>query len=222
MTAPWQSLAAVPASLPLHEAGPLVCAGVTVYNSLRAQRIQHGNWVAVQGIGGLGHLAIQFASKMGYGVIALSSGDDKKEWCLSHGANVYINVSTESDVVGAIMKATDGQGVSAILATGSSAAATSKLVGALGVNGVLLTLGVGADSLNVHPAALIHNNRIVRGWGSGSPQDNEETLEFAAKFGIHPVIQKYELKDAQKAYDDMNNNKLRYRAVIVSPKAPEK
>jgi D-arabinose 1-dehydrogenase-like Zn-dependent alcohol dehydrogenase len=159
---------------------------------------------------------------MGYSVIALSTGDEKKDWCLANGASVYVNASAEKDVVSALLKATGEQGVSAVLATGSSAAATSQLVGALGVNGVVLTLGVGADCLSVHPGALIHNNRSLRGWGSGSPQDNEETLEFAAKFGIHPVIQKYELKDAQKAYDDMNSNKLRYRAVIVSPKSPEK
>jgi len=217
MVAPWESLAKVPASLAIDQAGPLMCAGVTVYNSIRNAGLKAGAWLAVQGIGGLGHLAVQFANKMGYRVIVLSTSADKEKFARELGAQEYVDTSS-GDVVASLMKITGGYGVELIVSTTPSGKAMQSVINALGPNGKLLTLGAGSDPITVFAGQLIGNNRCIQGWASGSSNDSEETLEFAAAFGIKVLTETFPLEKAAEVYDAMNANKIRFRGVLVMDK----
>ena len=217
MTANWESLAAVPKGMASETAAPLLCAGVTTFNSLRNMKLTPGAWVAVQGLGGLGHLAVQFAAKMGYRVIALSSGASKESFARELGALHYIDASKES-VVGKIKELTSGQGVSLVIGTSPSGKAMASVVEALGPDGTLLTLGAGPDPLSVWTGQLIHNNRVIRGWAAGDANDSEDTLEFAQAFGIKVMTECFPLSQAAETYDKMNNNTIRFRGVLLPQK----
>lgn len=214
MAARWESLALVPTGMAIEQAGPLMCAGVTVFNSIRRSGLRAGGWLAVQGIGGLGHLAVQFARAMGYRVIVLSTSADKESFARELGAQEYVDTSA-GDAVAAMMKITAGQGVELIVSTTPSGKAMTSVINALGPNGKLLTLGAGSDPLSVYAGQLIGNNRCVQGWASGSANDSEETLQFAASFGIKVITETFPLEKAAEVYDKMNANQIRFRGVLV-------
>jgi len=205
-------LARIPEQLTLAEAAPLLCAGVTTYNSLRHAGALPGDLVAVHGIGGLGHLAVQFARQFGYRVAAISRGKDKEELALRLGAHRYID--------GASAKAADELtrmgGARVIVATAPNSAAISELVGGLGANGMLLTIAGSFDPLTISPAQLIGQRRSIQGWPSGAPKDSEETMNFCALTGIRPMIEQFPLDEASRAYQKMMANEVRFRAVLVT------
>lgn len=209
--APDHALAAVPDDLDPADAAPLMCAGVTTFNALRNSGAQPGELVAVQGVGGLGHLGIQFARAMGTHTVALSRGEAKRELATDLGAHRYVD-TTQDDPVEALQAL---GGARVVLATAPEGPSMTPLVDGLSVNGVLLTVGVSDQPLEVAPLQLIAKRRRIQGWPSGHAKDSEETLEFAALHGVRPLVERYALADAATAYERMMNNAVRFRAVLV-------
>jgi D-arabinose 1-dehydrogenase-like Zn-dependent alcohol dehydrogenase len=207
-----KGLARIPDALSFAEAGPLLCAGVTTYNSLRHTDAMPGDLVAVLGIGGLGHLAIQFARHSGFNVVAVSRGKDKEELALRLGAHRYL----DTDTVNAAQELTRMGGAKVILATAPSGKAISALVDGLGLNGTLLTIAGSFEPMAVSPAQLIMIQRSLKGWAAGTSKDSEDTMNFCALTGIRPMIEEFALEDAAKGYERMISNKVRFRAVLVS------
>src|SRR5436305_13997776 len=189
MIAPAEALALIPNELPAEEAGPFMCAGVTVFNALRNSGARAGEVVAVQGIGGLGHLGVQYASKMGFKTVALGRGQDKETLARKLGAHQYID-SGAVDTVAELQKL---GGARVILATAPSAKAISDVVEGLGVNGNLLVPAAPGDPLSVSVMPLIMGRRSISGWYSGTARDSQDTLEFSALTGVHPMIEKFPL-----------------------------
>ena len=204
-------LALIPDELPAEEAGPFMCAGVTVYNALRNSGARPGDVVAVQGIGGLGHLGVQYARQMGFKTIALGRGKDKEPLAKKLGAHRYID-SNVADTVAELQKL---GGARVILATAPSAKAISEVVGGLGVNGNLLVPAAPADPLTISVMPLIMGRRSVSGWYSGTARDSQDTLEFSALTGVHPMIEKYPLSRVAEAYEQMHSGKVRFRVVLT-------
>jgi D-arabinose 1-dehydrogenase-like Zn-dependent alcohol dehydrogenase len=211
MIAPALALAAIPDELPAEEAGPFMCAGVTVYNALRNSGARAGDVVAVQGIGGLGHLGIQYARQMGFQTVALGRGSDKEPLALKLGAHRYID-SNVSDTVAELQKM---GGARVILATAPSAKAISAVVEGLGVNGTLLVPAAPADPLTISVMPLIMGRRSITGWYSGTARDSQDTLEFSARNDVHPMIEKYPLSRVAEAYEQMHSGKVRFRVVLT-------
>ena len=211
MVAPAEALALIPDELPPEEAGPFMCAGVTVFNALRNSGARAGDVVAVQGIGGLGHLGVQYARKMGFETVALGRGKEKEPLARKLGAHHYID-SDAADTVAELQKL---GGARVILATAPSAEAISAVVGGLGVNGNLLVPAAPADPLTISAMPLIMGRRSVSGWYSGTARDSQDTLEFSALSGVHPMIEKYPLTRAAEAYEQMHSGKVRFRAVLT-------
>ncbi|KAI0785112.1 GroES-like protein [Abortiporus biennis] len=204
-----EALVNVPKDLDPTEAAPLLCAGVTTFNSLRNMSLKHGELVAVQGIGGLGHLGIQFAKKMGYRVVALSSGPSKKELSLQLGASDYLD-SSQVDQATELQKL---GGAKVIMCCAPNAQQLRSLIGGLTIGGTLLVLGVPHEEFSV-PAFLLVSKRLsIRGWPSGSPVDSEECLQFAKETGVTCMVNKFPLDKAQEAYD--HRSSARFRAVIT-------
>src|SRR5882724_1812997 len=204
-------LALIPDEVLAEEAGPFMCAGVTVYNALRNSGACPGDVVAVQGIGGLGHLGIQYARQMGFKTIALGRGKDKEPLAEKLGAHRYID-SNVADTVAELQKL---GGARVILATAPSAKAISEVVGGLGVNGNLLVPAAPADPLTISVMPLIMGRRSVSGCYSGTARDSQDTLEFSALSGVHPMIEKYPLDRAAEAYEQMHSGKVRFRVVLT-------
>jgi D-arabinose 1-dehydrogenase-like Zn-dependent alcohol dehydrogenase len=211
MVAPAQSLAAVPDGLSSEDAAPLMCAGITTFNALRNAGAHPGDLVAVQAIGGLGHLAVQYASKFGYRVVAISRGDKAKDLAIQLGASAYID-SAASDPAAELQRM---GGASVILATAPSGPAMSALIGGLGLHGKLMVVGASMEPIEVSPVQLIMGGRTVEGWASGAAADIEDTLTFSALTGVRPMIEKFPLVDATKAYERMTSGKARFRVVIT-------
>jgi D-arabinose 1-dehydrogenase-like Zn-dependent alcohol dehydrogenase len=197
--APVEALAARPASLTDVEAAPLLCAGITTYNALRHSGAMPGDLVAVLGIGGLGHLGIQFANKFGYNVAAIGRGSENAALAKKLGANVYID-NNVSNAAEALQKL---GGAQVILATAPSSQAMSQLIDGLGPNGKLMVIGVTFDPLEVTPVQLITGSRAIQGWAAGTPADSEDTLRFAELTGVRPMIETYPLEKAAEAYARM-------------------
>eukprot|EP00026_Physarum_polycephalum_P011543 Phypoly_transcript_11777.p1 GENE.Phypoly_transcript_11777~~Phypoly_transcript_11777.p1 ORF type:complete len:190 (+),score=32.29 Phypoly_transcript_11777:592-1161(+) len=187
-----------------------MCAGITVFNSMRNQNIRPGELVAVQGVGGLGHLAVQYARKMGFKVVALSSGDDKEALAKELGAHVYINTN-KSDPVAEINKL---GGAKLIVATAPHAKAIEPLVKALKVGGKLLLDGIPFEPLSISVLDLVSKNASVIGWASGDYRDSEDTMNFSVITGVKPSIEVYPLEKAQEALTRMLENKARFRCVL--------
>jgi D-arabinose 1-dehydrogenase-like Zn-dependent alcohol dehydrogenase len=211
MVAPAQSVAAMPEGLRPEEAAPLMCAGITTFNSLRHAGALPGDVVAIQAVGGLGHLAIQFASKFGYRTVAISRGQDSRELALKLGANLYldstaINVAEELQRLG---------GAKAILATAPSGQAMSALIDGLGVNGKLIVVGASTEPITVTPVQLIQGMRSVEGWIAGVAADSEDTLRFSLLAGVRPMIETYPLAKAAEAYARMMSGKAQFRVVLT-------
>jgi len=211
MTAPAAVLAAIPDELPTEEAGPFMCAGVTVFNALRNSGARAGEVVAVHGIGGLGHLGVQYARQMGFETVAINRGKDKEELARQLGAHHYID-ATATDVVAQLQKL---GGASVILATAPNAQAISALVDGLAPNGKLLVPAAPAEPLTINVFSLIMKRSSVAGWYSGTAKDSQDTLEFSALSGVHPMIEKYPLERVAEAYEQMHSGKVRFRVVLT-------
>lgn len=211
MIARSDTLAAIPDALSPVEAAPILCAGITTFNSLRHSGAMAGDLVAVQGLGGLGHLGIQFASKMGFRTVAIGRGKDKERLALELGATSYLDTET-ANVAAELMKM---GGASVILATAPNSKAMSDLIDGLGVGGTLLVVGASADPILVTPLQLIGQRRSIQGWPSGKAQDSQEALSFCALAGIRPLTESFPLEQAATAYDRMLSGKARFRVVLT-------
>ena len=211
MIAPVTSLARVPEGLSATDAAPLMCAGVTTFNALRNSGARSGDIVAVHGLGGLGHLGVQFAAKMGFHTVAVARGVDKAQLALSLGADRYID-STVEDPAKAL--AAMG-GARVVLATVTDADAMSAIVGGLGVEGALLVLGAPQTPLAVSAVPLIFGNRGVAGWYSGVSIDSEDTLAFSARTGVRSMNEVMPLAEVDGAFERMMSGKARFRVVLA-------
>lgn len=211
MVAPAEAVAGIPENLPAEEAAPLLCAGITVYNALRHSGARAGDLVAVQGIGGLGHLGIQYARQMGFHTVAIGRNPDKEPLARKLGAHDYVD-SAAGDPAQALQKL---GGARVILATAPDAKSMSAVVEGLGVDGKLLVVGASTEPLTVTPLQLIHNRRTIQGWPSGTAKDSEDTMRFSALTGVRPVIELFPLEKAAEAYEHMITGKARFRVVLT-------
>jgi D-arabinose 1-dehydrogenase-like Zn-dependent alcohol dehydrogenase len=211
MIAPVEALAAIPESLNAAEAAPLLCAGITTYNALRHGGAYPGDLVAVLGVGGLGHLGVQFASKSGYRVAAIGRGPGDASLAKKLGASFYIDSSAERASEALLRQG----GAQVILATAPSSKAMSELIDGLAPNGRLIVLGAAAEPIEVTPLQLITGSRTVQGWASGTPADSEDTLRFAELSGVRPMIETYPLEKAGEAYARMMSGKAEFRVVLT-------
>ncbi|TMJ78854.1 MAG: zinc-binding dehydrogenase [Alphaproteobacteria bacterium] len=210
MIAPATALARVPDDLSSVEAAPLMCAGITTFNALRNSGARPGEVVAVLGLGGLGHLGVQFAAKMGFKTIAIARGQDKAPLARQLGAHHYIDSRAE-DPAAALQKF---GGAKVILATATSGAAMDAVQGGLAVRGTLLIVGV-PESLNIAPQLLIFGSRSITGWYSGTSIDSQQTLAFSALTGVRSMNEVYPLARAAEAYDRMMSGEARFRVVLT-------
>ena len=210
MLAPVEALAAIPDGVSDVEAAPLLCAGVTTYNALRHSGALPGDLVAVQGIGGLGHLGIQFANKSGYKVAAIGRGPENASLAKKLGASLYI----DSRATNAAQELQKLGGARVILATAPNSKSMSELIDGLGPNGNLMVVGASSDPIEVTPVQLIFGSRAVQGSSSGTPADSEDTLRFAELSGVRPMIETYPLDQAEQAYARMMSGKAQFRIVL--------
>lgn len=213
MIAPFEALASVPDELNSAAAAPLMCAGVTTFNSLRRSGALAGELVAVLGIGGLGHLAVQFAVKMGYRTVAVARGRDKETLARKLGARHYID--SEAQDVGAELGKLGGAKV--ILATAASGKAATAALGGLGVDGKLIVLGVSGEPIEVPSLLIVGGRKSVVGWPSGTSMDSQDTLAFSALTGVAPMIETMPLERAAEAYARMMSGAARFRMVLTMP-----
>jgi D-arabinose 1-dehydrogenase-like Zn-dependent alcohol dehydrogenase len=211
MVAPVEALVAIPDSLDDIEAAPLLCAGITTYNALRHSGALPGDLVAVQGIGGLGHLGIQFANKFGYKVAAIGRGPETAPLAKKLGASVYVDTRS-TNAAEALQKM---GGAQVILATAPNSKAMSELIDGLGPNGKLIVIGAAFDPIEVTPVQLITGSRSIQGWAAGTAADSEDTLHFAALTGVRAMIETYPLEKAGDAYARMMSGKAEFRVVLT-------
>jgi len=211
MVAPVEALVSIPESLTDVEAAPLLCAGITTYNALRHSGAFPGDLVAVQGIGGLGHLAVQFGNKFGYKVAAIGRGSETATLAKKLGASVYMD-SQSTNAAEALQKL---GGAQVIVALAPSSKAMSELFDGLAPNGKLIVIGVDSEPLQVTPVQLITGSRTIEGWASGTPADMEDTLHFAELTGVRPMIETYPLERAGEAYARMMSGKAQFRVVLT-------
>jgi D-arabinose 1-dehydrogenase-like Zn-dependent alcohol dehydrogenase len=210
MLAPALAVARMPQDLSAIEAAPLMCAGITTYNALRNSPARAGDVVAVLGLGGLGHLGVQYAAKMGFRTVGIARGKDKEPLARQLGATHYIDSQTQ-DPAQELQKL---GGAKVILATVTVGAAMSAVVGGLGLNGILLVIGA-ADSLQISPLMLIGGQRSVKGWYSGTARDSQDTLEFSVLSGVRSMNEIFPLQRVTEAYDRMMSGKARFRVVLT-------
>jgi D-arabinose 1-dehydrogenase-like Zn-dependent alcohol dehydrogenase len=211
MVAPVEALVAIPDGLSDVEAAPLLDAGITTFAALRRSGASPGDLVAVQGIGGLGHLGIQFANKFGYRVAAVGRGSETAALAKKLGAHVYID-STAGNAAAALQEL---GGARVILATAPNSKAMASLVDGLGPNGELMVVGATFDPMEITPIQVISGSRTVQGWAAGTPADTEDTLRFAELTGVRPMIETYALEEAGEAYDRMLSGKAEFRVVLT-------
>src|SRR5213596_404964 len=211
MVAPIEALARMPESLDPAEAAPLMCAGITTFNALRHSGALPSDLVAVQGIGGLGHLGIQFANKFGYRVAAIGRGPQNAALAKKLGASVYID-SIATNAAAELQKL---GGARVILATAPNSKAMSSLIDGLAVNGRLVVVGATTDPIEVTPVQLIFGRKSIQGWSAGTPADSEDALRFAVLMGVRPMIEKFPLAKASEAYARMMSGKAEFRVVLT-------
>ena len=211
MVAPAEAVAAMPDDLPADEAAPLLCAGITVYNALRNSGAHSGELVAVQGIGGLGHLGIQYARQMGFRTVAIGRGADKQDLVKKLGAHEYIDTNAGPPAE-ALQKL---GGAKVILATAPDSKAMSALMDGVGANGKLLVVGAGFEPLTITPLQLISGRKAIQGWASGTARDSEDTLQYSSLTGVRPMIERYPLEKAADGYQQMISGKARFRVVLT-------
>jgi D-arabinose 1-dehydrogenase-like Zn-dependent alcohol dehydrogenase len=210
MIAPAGALVAIPEGLSAVDAGPLMCAGVTTFNSLRHSGARPGDLVAILGIGGLGHLGVQFAARMGFKTVAIARGTDKEPLAKKLGAASYID-SKAKDPAAELQKL---GGAKVVLATVTNGDAMSATLGGLGVNGTLVILGAAAEPLQVAGIPLLLGRRSIMGWPSGSSIDSQDTLSFSLLTGVRAMNEIFPLERAAEAYEHMMSGKARFRAVL--------
>jgi len=210
MVAPVEALVPIPNGLSDVEAAPLLDAGITTYNALRNSGAMPGDLVAVQGIGGLGHLGVQFANKFGHDVVAIGRGSEDAALAKKLGAHFYID-SQASNAAQELQKL---GGARVILATAPSSKAMSALIDGLGPNGKLVVIGAGLDPIEVTPAQLIFGSKTIQGWEAGTPAASEDTLNFCSLTGVRPMIETYPLDKAEEAYARMMSGKAQFRVVL--------
>jgi D-arabinose 1-dehydrogenase-like Zn-dependent alcohol dehydrogenase len=208
---PAEAVASMPEDLPADEAAPLLCAGITVFNSLRHSGAIPGDIVAVQGIGGLGHLGIQYANQMGFVTVALGRGKDKEPLAKKLGAKHYID-SASSAPAEELQKL---GGARVVLATAPDARSISATVGGLSADGKLLIVAAAMEPLTISALELIGRRKSIQGWPSGTAKDSEDTLRFSAVTGVRPMIEKYPLSSVAEAYNQMVSGKVRFRVVLT-------
>jgi D-arabinose 1-dehydrogenase-like Zn-dependent alcohol dehydrogenase len=212
MVAPAGALALIPEALSAVDAGPLMCAGITTFNPLRNSNARAGDLVAVLGVGGLGHLGIQFAAKMGFKTVAIARGRDKEPLSRKLGAEHYIDSQTQD----AAAELTKLGGAKVILATVTSGKAMSAVLGGLGVNGKLIILGAADEPLEVNGILMIGGRRSIMGWPSGNSIDSQDTLSFSVLTGVRAMTEVFPLERAAEAYERMMSGKARFRAVLTT------
>jgi len=211
MIARHEAVASMPEGLDAEEAGPLLCAGITTFNALRHSGARMGDLVAVQGVGGLGHLGIQFAAKAGYRTVGIGRGSENAALAKKLGATEYI----DSNATNAAQALRTMGGARVILATAPSAKAMAEVLGGLGVDGKLLVVGVPLDPVPVSAVELVLQRRDVKGWPSGTAVDSEDTLRFSVRTGVRPMIEKFPLKEVKKAYERMESGNAQFRVVLT-------
>ncbi len=212
MIAPAGALALIPPELSPVEAGPLMCAGITTFNSLRNSGARPGDIVAILGVGGLGHLGVQFAAKMGFSTVAIARGPEKGPLALQLGARHYIDTLSQ-DPAAALLKL---GGAKVILATAANSKAMSAVVGGLGVDGKLIVLGAVMEPLDVPPIALIMRRLSIAGWPSGTSLDSQDTMAFSVLTGVRSMSEVFPLERAAEAYERMMSGKARFRVVLTT------
>jgi len=200
-----------PEDIPADQAAPLLCAGITTFNALRNAGARPGDLVAVQGIGGLGHLGIQYAQRMGFRTVAIGRNKDKEPLARKLGAHQYIDTAA-SDPAKELQAL---GGARLILATAPDAKSMEALIGGLGPNGKLLIVGADADPMSVNGLLLLSGRKSIQGWASGTAKDSEDTLHFSSLTGVRPMIEKYPLEKAAEAYDRMIQGHARFRVVLT-------
>ncbi len=208
---PAEAVAALPNDLPADEAAPLLCAGITVYNALRNASARAGDLVAIQGIGGLGHLGIQYARQMGFHTVGIGRGGDKEPLARKLGAHAYVDTST-SPAAEQLQKL---GGARVILATAPDSKAMAALVGGLAPGGKLVIVGVSPEPLNISLMDIVLARRSIQGWPSGTAKDSEDTLRFSVLTGVRPMIERYPLEKAAEAYEQMISGRARFRVVLT-------
>ena len=209
---PFETLAHIPDELSPVEAGPLMCAGITTFNALRHAHARVGDTVAVLGLGGLGHLAVQFAARMGFRTVAIARGKDKQPLATKLGAHAYIDTEAE-DPSQALLRL---GGAKVILATATSGNAMTAALGGLGLDGKFIILGVSGEPLQVNTGQMIGGRHSIMGWPSGTSIDSEDTLAFSVLTGVRPMIEVYPLERAAEAYQRMMSGKARFRVVLTT------
>jgi D-arabinose 1-dehydrogenase-like Zn-dependent alcohol dehydrogenase len=210
MVAGQSALARMPNALQPADAAPLLCAGITTYNALRNLGLRGGDLVAIHGVGGLGHLAIQYAAKMGFHTVAVGRGADKEELARKLGAAIYL----DSKAVDPAKELARLGGARAILETITNGKAMSDMVGGLAVNGKLVVIGVSDQPLEVLPVSLIFGRQSIQGWNSGTSIDSEATLAFSVQSGVRSMNEVYPLDRAPEAFERMLSGKARFRVVL--------
>jgi len=211
MIAPAEALALIPEELSFIEAGPLMCAGITTFNALRHSGAKAGDLVAVHGVGGLGHLAVQFSAKMGFKTVAIARGMDKEPLSKQLGAWRYIDSQTQ-DVAKELMNL---GGAKVILATVTNGKAMTSVVGGLGINGKLIILGAAAEPLEISALHLLIGRRSISGWPSGTSMDSQDTMAFCALTNVRSMNETFPLDRAPEAYEHMMSGKAKFRVVLT-------
>ena len=212
MIAPAEALARIPDGFAAEEAGPLMCAGITTYNALRHSGALPGDLVVILGLGGLGHLGVQFSAKMGFNTVAIARGKDKGSLAHSLGAHHYLD-SEAQNLPEALNKL---GGARVILATVTSAKAMNAAIGGLGVNGKLIVVGASVEPLELNTIPMLGKRQSVQAWPSGTSIDSEDTLAFSGLTGVHPMIETFPLEKAAEAYERMLSGKARFRMVLTT------
>ncbi len=210
LIAPASAVALMPAELSPVEAAPLMCAGITTFNALRNSGARPGDIVAVLGLGGLGHLGVQYAARMGFQTVGIARGRDKEPLARQLGASVYIDSQTQDPATELLKMG----GAKIILATATSGEAMTAVQGGLAVNGTLLILGA-AHTMQVSPLSLLAGRRSIKGWYSGTSIDSQDTLAFSARSGVRSMNETFPLERASEAYDRMMSGKARFRVVLT-------
>jgi D-arabinose 1-dehydrogenase-like Zn-dependent alcohol dehydrogenase len=211
MVAPASAVAVMPEQLPAADSAPLLCAGITTFNALRNSGARPGDVAAVLGLGGLGHLAVQYAAKMGFHTVGIARGKDKESFAKQLGASVYIDNQAQ-DPAAELQKL---GGAKVILATATSGEAMSAVQGGLAINGTLLIIGA-VPSMQVSPMSLLMGNRSIKGWYSGTAIDSEDTLAFSARAGVRSMNESFPLERVNEGYDRMMSGKARFRVVLTT------
>jgi D-arabinose 1-dehydrogenase-like Zn-dependent alcohol dehydrogenase len=209
MVAPWEAAARIPDDLSASDAGPLLCAGITTFNALRNSGARPGDTVAISGIGGLGHLGVQFANRMGFRTVALSRGEDKRALATELGAHLYIDTAKEN--VAEALQALGGADL--ILATAPNAKVIGELTNGLSKRGKLLIVAAAGENVEFAPFNLL-SGKSISGWPSGTPIESEDTLNFSVLTGVKPKVEIFALEQANEAFAKMMSNEVRFRAVL--------